>query len=91
MSLGGRKSASWEAVVGYSLADLQGHLESLFAPGMSWENYGTVWHIDHRRPVASFVIESETCDGFRRCWALDNLQPLFALDNMRKGARPLKA
>lgn len=80
---GERKSNTWTELVDYSLADLKNHLEKLFLPNMSWENYGE-WHIDHIRPVSSFNIVSDTCDDFKACWRLENLQPLWALDNIHK-------
>jgi len=83
---GRRKGASWQELVGYSLADLRRHLEALFQPGMTWNNYGD-WEIDHRRPVASFSFTTPHCLGFRDCWALSNLQPLWAQENRSKGAR----
>jgi hypothetical protein len=51
---------------------------------MTWDNYGQ-WHIDHIKPVALFEFDSTDDPGFRDCWTLDNLQPLWALDNLRKG------
>ena len=78
-----KNGKSWEDLVGYSLQDLKEHLESLFQPGMTWENYGQ-WHIDHIKPVSSFNITSLDCDDFKACWSLKNLQPLWAKDNIRK-------
>jgi hypothetical protein len=76
-----------ESYVGYSPRDLRRHLESLFQPGMTWENYGKGgWQIDHVRPLASFDFDSVEHPQFRECWALDNLQPLWAGDNSKKGA-----
>jgi len=75
---------TWETLVGYTLQELKSHLEARFLPGMSWENYGA-WHIDHIRPRASFTFTSPEDEGFKQCWALDNLQPLWAADNIRKG------
>jgi hypothetical protein len=72
---------AWEGLVGYSLADLVAHLESRFAPGMSWSNIGE-WHIDHKTPKSLFDAAQ-----VRECWALSNLQPLWAIDNLRKGDR----
>lgn len=80
---GERKSSGWMALLGYSISDLRSHLEALFLPGMTWANYGSAWHIDHRRPVKSFDLPSQ----LRECWALSNLQPLWAIDNLRKGSR----
>jgi len=73
----------WESLVGYTLDDLIKHLESLFLPGMTWENYGE-WHIDHIRPVSSFSFESVEDPEFKKCFALYNLQPLWAKENCRK-------
>lgn len=79
----GRK---WETLVGYSLADLMAHLESRFKPGMTWDNYGQ-WHIDHVRPIASFSFANPEDEGFKQCWSLSNLQPLWAKENIQKGAK----
>lgn len=83
---GTKAGRRWEALVGYSLADLMAHLERLFDQGMGWFNIGE-WHVDHRRPRASFIYQSPNDPAFKECWALSNLQPLWALDNARKGAR----
>jgi len=77
----------WELVVGYSLNDLQIHLEKQFVVGMTWKNYGIEWHIDHKRPICSFNITSINDEEFKRCWALDNLQPLWAMDNWSKNGK----
>lgn len=68
----------------YSLSDLRRHLEERFAPGMTWENYGK-WHVDHVRPCASF--DMSDAGDFEECWALENLQPLWASENLKKGAK----
>jgi hypothetical protein len=75
-----------EQRLGYGREALRAHLESLFALGMSWDNRGA-WHIDHIRPLSSFKITSFACQDFKRAWALCNLQPLWATDNLRKGAK----
>lgn len=73
-------------ILGYALSDLRTHLESQFQPGMSWENYGD-WHIDHIIPRSVFNYETPDDIDFKRCWALENLQPLWAADNIRKHAK----
>jgi hypothetical protein len=80
---GGR---SWEDIVDFTLGELKLHLESQFLPGMSWSNHGK-WHIDHIRPQASFNFKSPEDKEFKECWALSNLQPLWAIDNFKKGDR----
>ena len=84
-SLGTDKNgAKWEEVVGYSLDELKSHLEKQFQPGMTWDNYGK-WHIDHIKPISSFNINGINSDDFKKCWSLNNLQPLWAKDNLQKG------
>lgn len=80
---GMKNNKHWKLLVGYSRKELVQHLEKLFQPGMTWDNYGE-WHIDHIKPVSSFTVEQ-----FKECWALDNLQPLWARDNLSKGAKIL--
>lgn len=76
----------WESLVGYTLSDLMFRLEFQFQRGMTWENYGE-WHIDHIRPIASFHYTSPQDEEFQQCWSLANLRPLWAKDNIAKGAK----
>jgi hypothetical protein len=78
------KGGRTEKLVGYSVIELRDHLESLFLPGMSWENYGE-WHIDHIIPDSRFKYASAGDPSFKKSWALQNLQPLWAKDNLSKG------
>ena len=73
-------------LLGYTKYELKAHLESYFTEknGYSWDNMDE-WHIDHIRPVASFNFTTTECEDFKKCWALNNLQPLWATDNMSKG------
>jgi hypothetical protein len=74
------------AVVGYSAQDLRSHLERQFTRGMSWERLqaGDI-HIDHIVPKSTFDLD--TLEDVRACFALTNLRPLWASDNLRKQAR----
>lgn len=76
-----------EEMVDFTVAQLKKHLEKQFRSGMSWENYGSFWHIDHKIPIKAFNFTSPDHIDFKRCWALENLQPLEAVKNMSKGAR----
>jgi len=78
-----RKNNYWEALVNFTLQDLIIHLEKQFKEGMSWDNYGK-WHIDHKKPLASFSFNSYEGKEFKECWSLENLQPLWAEENIRK-------
>jgi hypothetical protein len=81
----GKNKQHWEPLVGYSIDTLKTHLETQFRNGMSWDNYGK-WHIDHIKPISKFKITDVHCQEFKECWALSNLQPLWATDNIKKGA-----
>jgi 5-methylcytosine-specific restriction endonuclease McrA len=76
----------WNDLVGYTVEDLMIHLESQFKDGMSWENKGQ-WHIDHIIPRSHFHFEGPEDSGFKECWALTNLQPLWDKDNLTKGTK----
>lgn len=76
------------ALLGYTIEELMNHLESLFTDGMTWDNYGE-WHVDHKKPMALFNFTSTDDEGFKECWKLDNLQPLWGKDNLSKGIKYL--
>jgi hypothetical protein len=75
----------WFDLLGYTFDALKRHLERKFLPGMSWDNMGE-WHIDHIIPVTAFNFTSVDDADFKRCFALTNLRPMWAEDNMRKSA-----
>jgi len=70
-------------ILQYSPEELATHLENQFTEGMSWENYGE-FHIDHIIPISSFNIQEIGDNEFMRCWSLENLQPMWGEENIRK-------
>ena len=76
---------NWQEYVGYTLEDLIKHLDKQFTKenGYTWKNYGE-WHIDHKIPISIFNFEKPEDIDFKRCWSLDNLQPLWATENIIK-------
>ena len=87
-SLHGEKARrSWESLVDFTIDQLKRHLEKLFKSGMTWENYGTAWEIDHKIPKAVFNFENPEDVDFRICWSLKNLQPLGKSENRKKQAK----
>ena len=86
MLRGGKNGLSTEPLLGFSIEQFRQHIERQFLPGMSWKNMAR-WHIDHIQPVASFSFETPDCEGFKACWALTNLRPLWATANQSKGAQ----
>ena len=82
---GVKKTLAFEKAVGYTISQLKEHLENKFDDKMSWENYGSYWHVDHIKPVSLFNFSSIEDQEFKDCWALNNLQPLEAIENIKKG------
>lgn len=81
----GYKSAGTMDLLGCSFEAFQDHMQSLFQPGMTWENHGQgsdKWHIDHIRPCASFDLSD--AEQQRVCFHYTNHQPLWQPDNIRK-------
>ena len=70
----------------YTPKEARKHFEKQFDKNMSWNNYGTYWHIDHIRPQASLPYSTATCDNFKACWSLSNLQPLSVRENVAKNS-----
>lgn len=85
---GGKGGQSWTDLLGFTPADLREHIERQFTRGMSWGRLlaGEI-HIDHIVPLSSFTITGPDCQELRRAWALTNLRPLWARDNLSKGAK----
>lgn len=78
---GDYKKGSAVELLGCSVVEFKQYLESKFQVGMSWENYGK-WHIDHIIPLSSVDLTDFEC--LRRVCHYSNLQPLWAIDNIRK-------
>jgi hypothetical protein len=66
---------------------LKNYLESKFKPGMSWEKRSLI-HIDHIIPCAAFDLSDPKQQA--KCFHYTNLQPLWAHQNLSKGAKILK-
>lgn len=74
--------------LGCSIEDLKKHLESKFQPGMTWKNWGQgdgMWNIDHIMPISCFNL-ADRQHLILACNYL-NLQPLWFLENMKKGKK----
>lgn len=85
----------------YTISELIVHLEKQFEPWMNWGNYGVYiknnwddsnqatwkWHIDHKIPQSSLLYSSMEDENFKKCWDLENLRPLSAKENLKKGKK----
>jgi len=65
-----------------TIEQFRSYLEPKFTTGMSWSNYGE-WHIDHIKPCISYDMSDPVQQA--ACFHYTNLQPLWAIDNLKKG------
>lgn len=79
---GYKKTSKTQQLLGCGYEYLMQHIESQFVEGMTWRNRG-LWHIDHIVPLAS----ADTKEELMALCHYTNLQPLWAKDNLSKGAR----
>lgn len=82
--LSSQKAKRTEEMLGYTRKEFMLRIEETFAPGMSWSNHGE-WHIDHIVPISAML--SMGISDPSKINALENLQALWAKDNLAKGAR----
>jgi len=79
-STGVKKCYKTQEILGYTPGELKEHMEKQFKSNMTWDNYGE-WHIDHIVPISSAKTLQEGIELSR----LENLQPLWARENILKG------
>lgn len=86
----GKSNKAGESILqylNYTIQDLKLHLEKQFDDKMFWNNHGIYWHIDHIIPQSDLPYSSMKNKNFEKCWALNNLRPLNAKQNMSDGSR----
>ena len=84
---GRRKNSHTMQYVNMTPDELMDYLEGRFTEGMTRDNYGE-WHVDHIRPLASFdFTRPDKEEQLHMAWNYTNLQPLWAADNISKGAK----
>lgn len=82
------KTLSWARdFIGCPKEELMLHIQAQFRRGMAWNNYGSVWHIDHILPCSAFDLTK--IEEQRRCFHYSNLQPMFAKENRVKSDKIL--
>lgn len=81
LSNGGYKSDSYTDSIGCDHMSLKIHLEKQFKPDMTWDNYGTLWNIDHMIPLSCANNESQMYELNHYL----NLKPVYSSDNFSKG------
>lgn len=82
-STGSQKNKETQAILGCTFDEFKIHLERQFLDGMSWDRMGSEIHIDHIIPLATATcVEDVTALNH-----FTNLRPMWATENIRKGAR----
>tara|TARA_R110000772_G_scaffold4573_1_gene16346 strand:- start:12 stop:764 length:753 start_codon:yes stop_codon:yes gene_type:complete len=84
--LEGTYGNKWPNILGYNGTELAAHLQSNFKDGMTMANHGE-WHVDHIVPADAFEFTTTDCQGFKDCYELSNIQPLWAHENSAKGRK----
>jgi hypothetical protein len=83
---GSNKSESTLSIHGvFSWDELRKKIEATFKSGFSWANHGTIWHLDHKRPCASFDLTDFT--QLKQCFHWSNLEAISVAENLSKGAK----
>jgi hypothetical protein len=62
-------------LLGCSIDKFKLYIENQFLKGMTWENHGIVWEIDHIKPCSSFDLTD--LKQQQECFHFLNQQPLF--------------
>lgn len=81
----GNKKNTTKELLGCSIEELKKHLELQFREGMTWDNYGPYWHIDHIKPCCAFDLSD--VNQQLECFNYKNLQPLLKEENLRKNGK----
>ena len=81
-SFGYTKKSKTVEILGADWETVKAHIEKQFKDGMCWENKH-LWHIDHVIPLAQATCEK----SLARLAHYSNLQPLWAIDNLKKGSQ----
>ena len=82
------KNGHYFDILKYTPEELISHLEKQFKDGMTWDNYGE-WHVDHIKAISLHNIKEIGDEEFMKCWSLNNLQPMWGQENIRKSNKIL--
>ena len=80
---GKQKAARTLALLGVaSIEQYKTYLEPQFQPGMTWQNYGIAWHVDHRIPLCTLDLSDPTNQQF--LFNYKNTRPMWVKDNLSR-------
>lgn len=83
---GKQKSAKTAELLGCSVEYFREWLQFQFAGTMAWDNYGSLWEVDHVRPCCTFDLEDPAQQ--RECFSWKNQRPMLISPNRSKNGRP---
>ena len=72
------------SLLGIDAIGFRNHIDKYLIEGMTLDNFGKVWGLDHIVPVELFDLSNE--DELRLCYNYNNIMPMFNSDNRLKGA-----
>ena len=81
---GFKKDSSTASILGIDYCNFKTYIENKFTDGMNWSNSGK-WHYDHIIPISS----AKTKEDVIKLNHYTNFQPLWALDNIKKGKKQI--
>ena len=80
------KSRRTITLLGCTIDEFKQYFQGRFTKGMTWARFiAAEIHIDHIKPCTSFNLTKESEQ--KKCFHYTNCQPLWAKDNIRKGAK----
>lgn len=83
---GSFKAGSTISDLGCTVEFFKQYIELKFQSGMTWDNWEKCgWHLDHIIPLSSFDLTDR--EQFLKAAHYTNYQPLWAKDNLAKGAK----
>jgi hypothetical protein len=85
LSVGSRKNKETQQILGCTFDQFMAHIERQFTKGMNWDRMGGEIHIDHIIPLAT----AENEDDVMALNHFTNLRPMWAVENIKKGAQLL--
>ena len=88
----------------FTADELKKHIEALFEPWMNWNNHGIynpntwddndpstwTWQLDHIIPQSNYPYSEMGSENFNIIWALSNLRPYSAKQNILDGASRIR-
>ena len=71
-------------LIGCSIHKFKGYIEKKLKSNWTWKNYGTVWNIDHIKPLK---FPGRNLSNYKRRFHYKNCQPLSVEHNSSKNNR----